>query len=174
MPLIDPRTFAAGIRDTVPSNPDHYVVAPFWRTFYERMYMLVGFEELMMEIATYGELFGRMLSNLRDFTIQGIELIAETGADAVFLADDWGTQHRLQISLTMWREHFRPAYAAMIDAAHAKGLDVWLHSCGNITEIIPEWIDIGLDVHGPSSGCRTRPSRYCGSLSRTDHVFRRN
>ena len=146
MPLIDPRTFAAGIRDTVPSNPDHYVVAPFWRTFYERMYMLVGFEELMMEIATYGELFGRMLSNLRDFTIQGIELIAETGADAVFLADDWGTQHRLQISPTMWREHFRPAYAAMIDTAHAKGLDVWLHSCGNITEIIPEWIDIGLDV----------------------------
>lgn len=146
MPLIDPRTFAAGIRDTVPSNPDHYVVAPFWRTFYERMYMLVGFEELMMEIATHGELFGRMLSNLRDFTIQGIELIAETGADAVFLADDWGTQHRLQISPTMWREHFRPAYAAMIDTAHAKGLDVWLHSCGNITEIIPEWIDIGLDV----------------------------
>ena len=81
MPLIDPRTFAAGIRDTVPSNPDHYVVAPFWRTFYERMYMLVGFEELMMEIATHGELFGRMLSNLRDFTIQGIELIAETGIE---------------------------------------------------------------------------------------------
>jgi len=88
------------------------------------MYMLVGFEELMMEIATHGELFGRMLSNLRDFTIQGIELIAETGADAVFLADDWGTQHRLQISPTMWREHFRPAYAAMIDTAYAKGLDV--------------------------------------------------
>jgi len=146
MPLTDAEVFTAGIRDAVQSHPDAYVVAPFWRTFYERMYMLVGFEELMVEIATGGELFVRLLADLRDFTLQGIELICETGADAVFLADDWGTQHRLQISPAMWREHFRPAYAAMIDTAHARGVDVWLHSCGNITEIIPEWIDIGLDV----------------------------
>jgi uroporphyrinogen decarboxylase len=146
MPAIEPTTFAAGIKDCVSSNADHYVAAPFWRTFYERMYMLVGFEDLMMEIATHGDLFAAMLADLRVFTIQGIELIADAGADAVFLADDWGTQDRLQISPAMWREHFRPAYAAMIDTAHAKGLDVWLHSCGNITELIPEWIDIGLDV----------------------------
>lgn len=146
MPLIDPATFASGIKEAVAAHPDHYVVAHFWRTFYERMYMLAGFENLLMEIATRGELFSRMLADLRDFTIEGIELIAATGADAVFLADDWGTQDRLQISPAMWREHFRPAYAAMIDTAHARGLDVWLHSCGDITEIIPEWIDIGLDV----------------------------
>jgi len=146
IPRIDPGKFAADISDAAAMNPEHYVTAVFWRTFYERMYMLVGFEQLMVEIAMGGELFTRMLCELRDFTIRGIELIADTGADAVFLADDWGTQDRLQISPAMWREHFRPAYAAMIDTAHARGLDVWLHSCGNITEIIPEWIDIGLDV----------------------------
>jgi len=146
MPVINPATFTTGIRERVAANPVHYVVASFWRTFYERMYMLVGFEELLMEIATRGELFTRMLADLRDFTVEGIEQIAASGADAVFLADDWGTQHRLQISPAMWREHFKPAYAAMIDTAHAKGLDVWLHSCGNITELMPEWIDIGLDV----------------------------
>ena len=148
MPLIDREAFAAGVRDAVVSNPDSYVVAPFWRTFYERMYMLAGFEAVLMEIATGGELFIRMLSDLRDFTLKGIELIAEAGADAVFLADDWGTQMRLQISPSMWRRYFRPAYSAMIDFAHAKGLDVWFHSCGNITELIPEWIDLGLDVIG--------------------------
>ena len=146
MPLIDPQTFTTRIESAVASNSDHYVVSQFWRTFYERMYMLVGFEELLMEIATGGELFSRLLTDLRDFTICGIERIAATGADAVFLADDWGTQHRLQISPEMWRHYFRPAYAAMIDTAHAKGMDAWLHSCGNISEIIPEWIDIGLDV----------------------------
>jgi len=72
------------------------------------MYMLIGFENLMMEIATDGELFQRMLADLRDFTIQGIELIADAGADAVFLADDWGSQDRLQISPAMWRKYFRP------------------------------------------------------------------
>lgn len=146
LPLINPDTFAAGIVAAVAANPDRYVVASFWRTFYERMYMLMGYEDLMVQIALRGELFTRMLAALRDFTIRGIERIADAGADAVFLADDWGMQDRLQISPAAWRELFRPAYAAMIDTAHARGLDVWFHSCGAIGEIIPEWIDIGLDV----------------------------
>ena len=146
IPGISSDPFVSPVEDAVFANQNRYVVAQFWRTFYERMYMLIGFENLMIEIATKGELFLRMLSHLRDFTIQGIELIAEAGADAVFLADDWGTQHRLQISPTMWRHYFKPAYSAAIETAHAKGLDVWFHSCGHITEIIPEWIDLGLDV----------------------------
>jgi uroporphyrinogen-III decarboxylase len=146
MPLIEPDVFTDGPKNTVSRHPDRYVAAHFWRTFYERMYMLIGFENLMMEIATESELFKALLADLRDFTIRGIELLAGTGVEAVFLADDWGTQHRLQISPESWRKHFRPAYAAMIDTAHAKGLDVWFHSCGHVTEIIPDWIDIGLDV----------------------------
>jgi uroporphyrinogen decarboxylase len=146
IPLLNPDRASMALRKAIKENPDNYVVATFWRTFYERMYMLMGFEDLLVEIAAGGELFTRMRDDLRDYTIRGIEMIADAGADAVFLADDWGTQHRLQISPDMWREHFKPAYAAMIDTAHARGMDVWLHSCGNITELIPEWIDIGLDV----------------------------
>ena len=126
-PRINPDVFATGIREIVSSNPGRYVVAPFWRTFYERMYMLIGFENLMMEIATDGELFQRMRADLRDFTIRGIESIADAGADAVFLADDWGTQDRLQISPAMWREFFRPAYSAMI-AARLPSLAAWMSS----------------------------------------------
>ena len=37
----------------------------------------------------------------------------------------------------------------MIGVAHKYGLDVWFHSCGNITETIPHWIDIKLDVISP-------------------------
>jgi len=146
IPSIDPEVFGKPIIAKTKAHPDNYVVAAFWRTFYERMHMLMGYEELMVEIATEGEIFISMLKELRDFTIHGIELIGDTGADAVFLADDWGMQHTLQISPDMWRKYFRPAYAAMIDTAHSRGLDVWLHSCGNITDIIPDWIDIGLDV----------------------------
>jgi len=146
MPVMDPADFAAAVRRAAGDHPDRYVTGPYWRTFYERMYMLIGFENLMIEIARGGELFRRMLGDLRDFTLRGIDMIADAGADAVFLADDWGTQHRLQISPASWRKYFKPAYAAMIDAAHARGMDVWMHSCGHITEIIPEFIDVGLDV----------------------------
>ncbi len=146
IPSVDPEVFCQPIVANTKAHPDRYVVAKFWRTFYERMFMLIGFDNLMVEIATEGPIFISMLKELRDFTIHGIELIGDAGADAVFLADDWGMQDRLQISPSMWRQYFRPAYAAMIDTAHSRGLDVWLHSCGNITDIIPDWIDIGLDV----------------------------
>lgn len=146
MPLIDRDVFNRDIVSAVRGHRDHYVAATFWRTFYERMYMLIGFEPLMVEMLMASPLFQRLVTVLRDFTIDGIGCIADAGADAVYLADDWGTQQRLQISPESWRTYFKPAYATMIEAAHARGLEVWLHSCGQITEIIPDWIDIGLDV----------------------------
>ena len=103
----------------------------------------------MVEIAARGELLRRMVRVLSAFTLRAIELVAEAGADAVFLADDWGTQQRTMISPDAWAKHFRPAYAAMIELAHCRGLDVWFHSCGNIAALIPHWIDIGLDVISP-------------------------
>ncbi len=146
MPAIEPGHFEGQARKVVSDHPGEYVLAQLWRTFYERMYMLIGFENLMMEIAEGGELFKAMLHDLRDFTIRGIELLAQSGVDGVFLADDWGTQHRLQVSPATWRRDFKPAYAAMIDTGHSLGLDMWLHSCGHIDDLIPEWIELGLDV----------------------------
>lgn len=54
----------------------------------------------------------------------------------------------MRISPDSWRKYFKPAYRAMIETAHNLGLDVWLHSCGNITDIISDLIEIELDVIG--------------------------
>jgi uroporphyrinogen-III decarboxylase len=64
----------------------------------------------------------------------------------LYLTDDWGTQERLLVSLETWRRFFYPFYAELFDAIHAGGMHVWLHSCGAIHEIVPEWIALGLDV----------------------------
>lgn len=169
MPEIEQDNYASAVRAVVENNPDYYVVAQLWRTFYERMFMLIGYDRLMVEIALEGELFTRMVKVLRDFTVRGIELVADAGADAVFLADDWGTQHRLMISPSSWIKHFKPAYATMIEVAHKRGLDVWFHSCGNITETIPHWIDIDLDVISPlQTAALDLPliaEAYCGQIT---------
>ena len=46
----------------------------------------------------------------------------------------------------MWRRFFRPRYKKLIDAAHDAGMHFWLHSCGRVNELMPEFIDLGLDV----------------------------
>jgi hypothetical protein len=66
--------------------------------------------------------------------------------DAISFADDWGTQRGLMISPDLWRKAFRPRYSEQFALAHRAGKMVWFHSCGDIRAIIPDLIDIGVDV----------------------------
>ena len=60
--------------------------------------------------------------------------------------DDWGTQDAMVIDPAIWREVFKPRYRKIIDAVHKLGMDFWLHSDGQISEIVPDLIEIGVDV----------------------------
>jgi hypothetical protein len=53
------------------------------------------------------------------------------------------------ISPKLWREIFKPRYKRQIDIAHECGLDVYFHCCGYIYDIMPDFIEIGLDVLNP-------------------------
>jgi uroporphyrinogen decarboxylase len=75
-----------------------------------------------------------------------MEVWADTEVDALNFMDDWGAQASLLISPAMWRELFKPLYKDYIDLAHSKGKKIFMHSDGYITDIIPDLIDIGLDV----------------------------
>ena len=101
-----------------------------------------------MDMAMEEELFLVMLQDLKDFTLHAIRAAKNSGVDGVYLADDWGMQDRLQISPDSWKSYFKPAYAEMIALAHELGMDVWMHSCGCIDSIVPDFIEIGLDVIG--------------------------
>lgn len=59
------------------------------------------------------------------------------------------------ISPSLWRDFFRPRYKHQFELAHMYGLDVYFHSCGYIYDIIPDLIDIGVDLLNlgqPNSG----------------------
>jgi len=88
IPVINKQETTDVLRDIVNNNEEYYVVTNIWRTFYERMYMLIGIEELWINIALSNELFLRMLKVLRDYTIEIIKTTARSGIDAIYLADD--------------------------------------------------------------------------------------
>ncbi len=75
-----------------------------------------------------------------------IENWAAAGADAVMFWEDWGTQDRLLVSPTMWREVFKPDYLKLCDVAERNGMSVWMHSCGYIWDIIDDLIECGISV----------------------------
>jgi len=49
------------------------------------------------------------------------------------------------ISPSLWREIFKPGFIRLCNTAHKHGLKVFMHSCGKITEIIPDLIECGID-----------------------------
>lgn len=75
-----------------------------------------------------------------------IKKASQFGFDAVYFCDDWGTQKDLIISPELWIEIFKPRYQEHFKYIHDLGLKIFIHSCGNITSIIPELHDIGVDV----------------------------
>jgi len=71
---------------------------------------------------------------------------AAAGADAVMFPEDWGTQDRLMIDPALWREEFGPRFRKLCGVARECGVRVFMHSCGQIEDIVPDLIRAGVDL----------------------------
>jgi uroporphyrinogen decarboxylase len=77
---------------------------------------------------------------------ESIRVLADVGCDGVMGYDDWGLQDRLMARPELIDEFFMPHYRQNWKLAHDLGMDVWLHSCGCIIDILPMLRAAGLDV----------------------------
>ncbi|MEW5945277.1 MAG: uroporphyrinogen decarboxylase family protein [bacterium] len=114
---------------------------------WERSHFLRGFEEIMMDLVVNTSEVQRLMDRLiEEWYIGLMDMYARCGCHAVIMTDDWGTQRNLMISPETWRRVFKPRYERLIGAAHAGKMKFFLHSCGDIRAIVPDLIEIGLDV----------------------------
>ncbi len=115
-------------------------------SLYERVHFLRGLENTWMDIHAEPEKLGELIDVLVDMNLYAIKQFAEAGADGYMWCDDWGLQDRLMISPESWRAIWKPRYARVYDEAHKAGMLTFLHSCGDITSILDDLIEAGLDV----------------------------
>jgi len=113
----------------------------------ERLRLLVGFADLMLALYTQRPQLERLIDKLTDMTIDVVRTYADMGGVHGFMTwEDWGLQTTLQIRPEQWREVFKPRYARIVEAAHAADMHYLFHCCGQILDIIPDLIEIGVDV----------------------------
>jgi uroporphyrinogen decarboxylase len=62
------------------------------------------------------------------------------------MGDDFGTQTGMMFDINTWRKFFKPGFKAYIDLAHQFGLKVMHHTCGSVRDLIPDFIECGLDI----------------------------
>jgi Uroporphyrinogen decarboxylase (URO-D) len=118
-------------------------------SLFERLHSLRGMANVFMDFYTSDAEVRRLLDALCGYLLGMVRGWAQVGADAVFMTDDWGTQQALMISPVMWREFFKSYYKTVVAEAHRLGLDVVFHSCGNVTAIVDDLIDVGVDALDP-------------------------
>lgn len=118
---------------------------------FEPAWYLRGLDNLLMDMMTDDEMAGACIDRMTEFAGSIAKKAAAGGADIIVFGDDVGAQEKLMMSPGLWRRWLKPAMAHAISCAKRENPDVlaYYHSDGVIYDIIPELIEIGVDILNP-------------------------
>lgn len=140
-----PQRFA-GIPSFNRKYPESFRMASLGLSGFTTMWCLRDFEKLMLDVAIDPDKVNTLADIVFGFEERLIAELPRFDFDAVAFFDDWGTQTGMIISPKHWREFFRPRYERQFKLIHDLGMYVYFHSCGQYLPIIPDLIEIGVDV----------------------------
>jgi hypothetical protein len=116
---------------------------------FERYRTLRGFENSLTDPILYPDQFQELLERIVEYNLQQIDEWIEIGCDVIGFADDWGTDQQMLVNPELWREFYKPVYRRMCDRIHEGDAKTWMHSDGAIAAIIPDLVEVGLDILEP-------------------------
>jgi uroporphyrinogen decarboxylase len=121
---------------------------------FEMSQRLRGTEDFMVDLladrSSAEALLDKTVQCKLDFWEMALPPLADV-VDVVSEADDYGTQLSQLVSPRLFREVMKPRLKAIFDRIHALAprAKLFFHSCGSIREILPDFIEIGVDVINP-------------------------
>jgi uroporphyrinogen decarboxylase len=118
---------------------------------YENAWQMVGMEKLLMDFTENPDQAAFILDRIMEDRAFQARRFAEAGCDGILTGDDVAMQDRLMMSPATWREWFKPRWAHVYaEARKAKpDIQIFYHSDGDIEPIVPDLIEIGLDILNP-------------------------
>ena len=114
-----------------------------------RAWMLRGFMKFMKDLHTNPKMAEAILDKLNDYYIDMADRLLDLGTMGLYIAEDWGSNKSLFINPKMWRNIFKPRYKSLFNRAKKHNGFVFFHSDGNITPIVGDLVDIGVDSLNP-------------------------
>ncbi len=112
-----------------------------------------GYAESMLDLAADPDFAEAFMERLTQIALRAWNhFLDEVGEylDVATFGDDLGMQDRPLISPAMYRRLIKPRHARIVEAIKARTkAKVFMHSCGAVTEFIPDIIEIGVDILNP-------------------------
>lgn len=140
---------------------DYWITGVTVTTIFEAAWALRGYEKMLSDFALNPDLAEQLLDIPYQYHLTAAKKLTEMGVDMVWLGDDVGMQNAMLISPKMWRRFLKPRMANFIAELKAINPEVKVayHSDGQIYPIIPDLIEIGLDVLNPIQPASMDPAR---------------
>ncbi len=130
---------------------EYWIVGVTVTTIFETAWALRGYERLLMDLLMNPELADRILDIPFRYHLAAAERLAAMGVDMIWTGDDIGSQKGMLFHPDTWRRFFKPRMAELVSRVKAinPDLKVAYHTDGDVREVIPELIEIGIDVLNP-------------------------
>ena len=108
-----------------------------------------GMEQVMIDIATRDPVGLAIIQRRVEVCYQHLRRLLQAGGgkiDILCIGEDMGNQNGRMFSPRDFAAVFRPALRRFIDLAHEFGAKAMCHSCGDTHELMPDLMDMGLDI----------------------------
>jgi uroporphyrinogen decarboxylase len=153
-PFPDP--FGSGRFDKAKQNISKFggnygVIGDLECAIFETSWYLTGLEKMLMDMLLEPEYLHPLLDKVMYINTEtGKELIRQ-GVDMLWCGDDFGSQEGLLMDPDLWRSIFKPRIRKMFEEFRSVNPNIKLawHTCGSVLSIIPDFIEVGLDILNP-------------------------
>jgi uroporphyrinogen decarboxylase len=146
-PKIDEEWLRSKLEYLMNFSDDTFKIAGIGYALFERAWTLRGMENILMDMVLEPSFVDELFEAITNFNIEFIDIALEYDIDGFYFGDDWGQQRGMIMGPDYWRRFIKPYMKKMFDKLKSKGKIIAHHSCGDIYEIFPEAIEIGMDIY---------------------------
>ena len=126
---------------------DRFLFAEIGFSLFERAWTLCGMEDLLYYMAAEPEFVDELMKAITARNLALMDIAFAHGVDGFHFGDDWGAQQGLIMGPKHWKRFVAPHAAAMIQKARSNGLYTSLHSCGDLSSLLDDLVEMGLQCY---------------------------
>lgn len=127
-------------------SPGKFVLGQLNFGLFERSWILRGFENVLVDSILNTAFYEELLDRILEMQLALVDKLCDLPIDGVLFGDDWGDQRGVILGPERWRRLIKPRAAKLYERAKSAGKVVLTHCCGNVFDIIPDMIEMGLEV----------------------------
>jgi len=138
--------------DTVKSMRRDFAVLGSMIECSECLTRLIGQENTMLWMGMYPKRLGKVINRIGEFYLNcaKAEIDAAEGLlDGFMIFGDVAYKNGMFFSPDYWRTYFKPWVKAISEYCHRHNLPVFYHGCGNVSSILDDYIEVGINVYNP-------------------------